>query len=122
MMIGLFGPPFAEAASSLAVLVWVLPLTMLSGHARWSLIAAGRQSRVLWAQLAGAAIDAAKRSHALIPSNGGPRRSAGPRWSQASVVWWVAHAFAGTALDEACHLWPQQDDRLLLASALLAAS
>jgi O-antigen/teichoic acid export membrane protein len=50
----LFGQPYTAAATSFAILVWILPVTALGGHARWSLVAAGRQQYVLVAQIAGA--------------------------------------------------------------------
>ena len=50
----LFGQPYATAAPSFAILVWVLPVATLGGHARWSLIAVGQQEYVLIAQIAGA--------------------------------------------------------------------
>lgn len=49
----LFGDTFRPAAPLLMVMVWIVPIALLSGHARWSLIAAGIQSRALYAQLAG---------------------------------------------------------------------
>lgn len=51
----IFGERFAVAAPALAILVWVIPIMFLSGHARYSLIVAGAQTRVLVAQLAGLA-------------------------------------------------------------------
>jgi len=49
-----FGGRFAEAGPAFRVLVWFLPVTMLSGHARWLLIAAKRQRYVFFAQGCGA--------------------------------------------------------------------
>jgi O-antigen/teichoic acid export membrane protein len=49
----IFGGRFAVAAPALAILLWVIPITFLSGHARYSLIVAGAQTRVLFAQVAG---------------------------------------------------------------------
>lgn len=51
----LFGPGFEAAAGPFSILVWTFPLTMLSGHARWILIAAKRGGDTLVAQLAGVA-------------------------------------------------------------------
>lgn len=42
-----FGSPFAAAAPVLAISIWILPLRLLSGHARWSLLAAERQHVLL---------------------------------------------------------------------------
>jgi O-antigen/teichoic acid export membrane protein len=52
----LFGARFAAAASSLQILAWIFPVTLLSGHARWMLVAAGRGRAMLTAQIAGLAL------------------------------------------------------------------
>jgi len=49
-----FGPPFVAAAPALAVLAWVVPVTMVGGHARWALVASGHQRSLLVAQVVGA--------------------------------------------------------------------
>ena len=49
----IFGKEFAQAADVLNILIWALPITLLSGHARWALIAAGHQRYVLYAQACG---------------------------------------------------------------------
>jgi len=51
-----FGPAFAVAAPTFATLSWVLPISLLSGHARFTLIASGNQKLELWSQLFGAAV------------------------------------------------------------------
>jgi len=56
LMTTAFGSEFKAAAPVFAVLVWVVPVTLLSGHGQWTLIASGRQSSVLYAQIAGAAV------------------------------------------------------------------
>jgi PST family polysaccharide transporter len=48
-----FGKNFTQAGVSFEVLVWFLPATLLSGHARWFMIAAKRQKYVFYAQVAG---------------------------------------------------------------------
>lgn len=50
----LFGAAFETAATSLSVLIWIFPMRMLSGHARWSLIAFGAQKFLLIAEVIGA--------------------------------------------------------------------
>lgn len=42
-----FGPEYRAASRSFAILVWMLPVTMLSGHHRYVLIAYGRQAWLL---------------------------------------------------------------------------
>jgi O-antigen/teichoic acid export membrane protein len=49
----LYGTSFAESAPSLAVMSWILPITILGGHARWTLISVGHQRFVFWSQAAG---------------------------------------------------------------------
>ncbi|HEY7336564.1 MAG TPA: flippase [Bryobacteraceae bacterium] len=43
----LYGPNFRQAAQSFSVLVWMLPVAMLSGHHRYILIAYKEQGRLL---------------------------------------------------------------------------
>jgi O-antigen/teichoic acid export membrane protein len=91
-MSGLFGPPFAAAATPFAVLIWALPTTMLAGHARWSLIAAGHQKCVLAAQSSGA-VAMLFAGWLLIPRY----EALGAAWAAilgCFVVWGVAHAYA----------------------------
>lgn len=47
-----FGDTFVLAGPVLAIYIWVLPLRLLSGHARWTLIAAERQHTLLMVELA----------------------------------------------------------------------
>ena len=56
LMPKIFGEPFSVSAPVLAVLIWAVPLRMLSDHARWSLIAVGRQGAVLIAETVGATV------------------------------------------------------------------
>ncbi len=49
-----FGLPFTAAAPTFSILIWTLPVTLLSGHARWVLTAAGLQRSVLAAHLVAA--------------------------------------------------------------------
>jgi len=48
-----FGSDFAEAAPSLSLLIWTVPVMFLSGHARWSLILAHSEIEVFRSQVAG---------------------------------------------------------------------
>lgn len=96
-MVALFGPPFREAGPSLALLIWVLPATMLSGHARWSLIAAGHQRYVLVAQLGGALVMLLLGA-VLIPHFGAPG-AASAALAASFVVWGISERFAIQQLD-----------------------
>ena len=52
----IFGEPFRVAGPYLAVLIAALPIQFLAGHARWGLVAAGKNDAVFWAGLAGAVV------------------------------------------------------------------
>src|SRR5680860_198456 len=51
-----FGPNFRAAGPVLAVLAWAVPIRMLSGHARWSLIGCAHQKSLLWGEISGAIV------------------------------------------------------------------
>lgn len=87
-----FGAPFAAAGDSLSVLVWILPATLLSGHARSALIATGYQRFVLYAQSIGAVVMLVLGG-LLVPEKGalgGSIAMAVSSW----VVFGVSHAAA----------------------------
>jgi len=52
----LFGDRFKASVPAFSVLVWTFPVTLLSGHARWILVAARRARDMLVAQLAGGVV------------------------------------------------------------------
>ena len=47
------GAKLLPAAPLLGIMAWMLPIALISGHARWSLAAAGAQSSVLVSQISG---------------------------------------------------------------------
>jgi O-antigen/teichoic acid export membrane protein len=51
----IFGQAFVAAVAGLRVVIWVIPIAFVSGHFRYSLIAAQHQRREYYAALAGAA-------------------------------------------------------------------
>jgi O-antigen/teichoic acid export membrane protein len=51
-----FGDRFIEAAPVFAIYIWLLPLRLLSGHARFTLVAAGRQHALLMVETLGGAV------------------------------------------------------------------
>jgi O-antigen/teichoic acid export membrane protein len=51
IVVAAFGAPFAVAAPVFSIYIWLLPLRLLSGHARWTLIAAERQRVLLIVEL-----------------------------------------------------------------------
>lgn len=87
-----YGDSFAPAGASLAILAWVLPVSLLSGHARFALIGAGHQKRELWAQ-AGGVVVTLGLAFGLVPALG----ATGAAWAMlgsAVAVWLLAHAAA----------------------------
>jgi O-antigen/teichoic acid export membrane protein len=87
-----FGPAFGATADPFRALVWVLPVALLSGHARFGLIAAGHQEKELAAQLAGAVVTVGAGALA-IPALGA-RGGAFAMVASACVVWAFAHRAA----------------------------
>ena len=53
ILTSIYGGRFEVGAPALAILVWVVPVIFLSGHARWLLIVSDKQRCVLHAQIAG---------------------------------------------------------------------
>jgi O-antigen/teichoic acid export membrane protein len=98
-----FGKHFAVAAPTFAILVWMLPIELLSGHARWTLIATGQQRYVLRAHVAGLATSLLVGA-ALIPA----LQSVGAAvalLAASFAVWGVAHAYAVARLGHVVRLW-----------------
>ena len=88
----IFGTRFEVAAPALAVLGWVIPITFLSGHARWSLVVAGAHGRVLAAQLGGLA--AVVLSGIPLIATMGERGAAAAAVVGSIAVWALSHHFA----------------------------
>jgi len=86
-----YGTPFAAAAPAFAILIWVVPVTMMAGHARWALIAAGFQRYVLYAQISGA-LTVLVMGLILVPAYHA-LGAALAMLSAALVVWVVSHFF-----------------------------
>jgi O-antigen/teichoic acid export membrane protein len=64
-----FGEAFVDAGPTLSVLIWILPATLLSGHARSALIASGSQHDVLYAQVTGGVVMLSLGA-VLVPTQG----------------------------------------------------
>lgn len=92
VLVTVFGAPFAAAAVALAVLVWVIPVTLLSGHARGLLVVAGAQRCVLVAQIAG--LTTAGIGGAALVALLGDVGAAAAAVAGAFTVWMVAHGYA----------------------------
>lgn len=83
----LFGPPFIEAAVPFSIIVWTFPLTLVSGHARWLLVASNRSGEMLLSQVAGV-IAALATSIALILPMGTTGAAIG--MTAAALAVWIA--------------------------------
>lgn len=70
-----YGDQFAGGGAALAILIWAIPVTLLSGHYRFILIAFDLQERLLAWTLISVAV-ACALAYALIPTEGG----AGAAW------------------------------------------
>jgi O-antigen/teichoic acid export membrane protein len=66
----IYGPSFRPAAQSFAILAWMLPVAMLSGHHRFILIAYNQQNRLLSCTTV-SALAAVVFGFALVPLYGG---------------------------------------------------
>lgn len=86
-----FGEDFAASGPPLAIILWTLPIHLVSGHARYALIAAGQQRYVLMAQLAGVVTTLAI-GLPLIPLLG-PLGAAIAMLSSFLVVWFMSQIF-----------------------------
>ncbi len=114
-----FGAQFAQAAPAFQILVWVLPATILAGHARWALIATGYQRYVLYAQTAGA-VTVIVMGTALVPvfhSVG----AAIAMLAASLAVWLVAHFYAAAQVERLPALSLVWLPSLLAGSGVLAA-
>ena len=67
----MYGPPFRPASHSFSILVWILPIAMLSGHHRYILIAYNHQRTLLLCTAISAAT-AVLLGFALVPFYRGP--------------------------------------------------
>jgi O-antigen/teichoic acid export membrane protein len=92
VLVTVFGAQFEAAARALGVLVWVIPVTLLSGHARGLLVVAGAQRCVLVAQIAGLAVTVGA-GIALVTTLG-DAGAAAAAVGGALAVWMVAHGYA----------------------------
>lgn len=87
-----FGAPFAAAGPVLALSIWLLPLRLLSGHARWTLLAAERQHLLLLVEL-GCAASIVGFSLLLIPDYGAAGAAAAGVAGNV-IGWSLAHGCA----------------------------
>jgi len=100
----LYGRPFRAAAGTFAILVWMLPIAMLSGHHRYILVAYNRQTRLLGCMVASAGA-AVISGLVLTPLYGG--RGAAYALIIANALNLVLVYFSVRKLIVNVPLWPQ---------------
>ena len=84
----IFGANYVTAGPVLAVIIFIVPIQILSGHYRWALTAAGETRSVLWSGLAGAAVSAlcSAALAPLIGAMGGAMAAV----AAGLTIWWVS--------------------------------
>ena len=90
----LFGSGFEAAAAAFSILVWTFPLTLLSGHARWLLIANNRGKDMLTAQMAGVVVSIPTAWALVGPADLGPIGAAMAMTLACAIVWAVSQGYA----------------------------
>jgi O-antigen/teichoic acid export membrane protein len=87
-----FGPGFASAVPVFSIYIWLFPIRLLSGHARWTLVAGGRQGMMLLSEVFATAT-LLIMGVGLIPEYGA--LGAALAVVTANIVGWIsAHIFA----------------------------
>ena len=87
-----YGDAFEAAALPFTVIAWAMPVSLISGHARFALIATGNQRQELFAQCCGAVLTLVL-GLSLVPFLG-PVGGALGMLASCIVNWLVAHACA----------------------------
>jgi O-antigen/teichoic acid export membrane protein len=100
----LYGKPFRAGSGTLVILVWMLPIAMLSGHHRFILLAYNRQTRLLGCMVA-SAVAAVVSGLVLTPLYGG--RGAACALIIANALNLVLVYFSVRKLIVTVPLWPQ---------------
>jgi O-antigen/teichoic acid export membrane protein len=113
----LYGPPYHEAAMAFRVLIWLIPLTLLSGHYRYALIAYNRQRLEFLSAACGAGLNVIL-SIGLIPSYGG----LGAAWAllvSELLIWCLTYYFVRHTITD-IPIWPHLP-RPVIGGVLLAS-
>jgi O-antigen/teichoic acid export membrane protein len=111
-----FGPRFAAAGAVMAIYVWVLPIRLLSGHARWALVAAERQGVLLLTE-SGCAFTLVLGGVALVPTYGATGAAVA-----AVVATAIGWAFAHVGARRVAGPMPAVGGALLPAAAALLSA
>lgn len=115
----IFGEDFRSAGLPLAILIWTLPVTLMSGHSRWALIAAYKQRFVFYAQAIGL-LATVLAGLALIPDHAALGGSVTMLISTLAV-WLTAHFHASRNIIRMPFLRAIACPLLLSAGVLLSA-
>ncbi len=91
-----YGARFGPAALPFAILAWVLPVTLQSGHARFGLIGTGHPAQEMLAQGAGLVVTVG--AGLVLVARFGAAGAAVALVASALVVWIVAHAYARSSV------------------------
>ena len=87
-----FGESYAIASTPLVILVWTVPVMLLSSHARWALVASNRQQYVLYSQIGGVVVGVLA-CLLFVPSLGATGGSIAMLLSSLAV-WALSHRYA----------------------------
>lgn len=116
-IVALFGPQYMQAVPVFQVLIWLLPLTLLSGHYRYTLIGYDKQSLEFLSSLAGAGVNLVLNL-ILIPRLG----IIGSAWSlvaSEAAIWGITYLLVRRTVARVPFLphlrWPVITGLLLIA-------
>lgn len=113
----IYGPQYEKAVPALKVLIWLIPLALMSGHYRYALIAYDRQRLEFFTAACGAALNILLNLF-LVPLYG-PLAAASALVASEAAIWVIAYIFVRQKIMPFpfwIYLW-----RPLLAGAVLAA-
>lgn len=119
-----YGPEYGQSVAAFRVLIWVIPLALMSGHYRYALIAYGRQGMEFLTAACGAGLNVLVNLF-LIPSYG----LIGAAWAlivSEILIWTLAYYSVHCAITQIPfwpHVWrPLVGGVILMASLLLLPS
>lgn len=112
----LYGAEYSAAVGPLQVLIWAIPLTLMSGHYRYTLLACGQQKLEFLAAAVGAIVNVGLNL-LLIPAFS----VQGAAWSlilSEVIIWVVAYAFVHRTV-VSISVWPALRMPLLAGGLML---
>jgi PST family polysaccharide transporter len=114
----LYGSQYHDAVKTFRVLIWLIPLALMSGHCRYALIAYDRQRLEFLGAVCGAGLNMLLNL-SLIPFYGG----LGAAWAliaSEALIWGVTYVFVRRAIAR-IPMWPHVY-RPLVGGAVLASA